>query len=411
MIANEREGATAVPMSGRIARIDTLRALALYGVIAMNLMGMATALVSEQVVATMQWFDQAAGAFDLLILRGKARCVFAFLFGFGFGVMMLRAQARGQPIVPFYLRRMLVLLAFGLFNQLFLFWGDILVSYALIGMLLMMFRNASDATLIRAGMLLVLLPPILHGAYEALIGPAPQLRAGDPDAPYQAMAEVLRTAPYGLAIVQVHLQHLCDEWLYDGVRYLVVDLGVLGLFLLGLWSARRGILVDVEAHRPLLRRIALIALPLGFVLIALNGSQHMGWKPAQPIAGIVTAAYIGLPIMAFGYIALFMLWFSRGGEWLQRLLAPAGRMALTHYLASGLIGSAFYYGWGLGMLDHVNMAGMGLFALVVFLFLVGFSHLWLRHFRLGPAEWLWRRLSAGRASMRAERVAAPAGPS
>jgi uncharacterized protein len=383
---------------GRLALVDTLRAIALFGVIAMNMMGMAMAFVSEQVLADMGPLDQLFGAFDMFFLRGKARCMFAFLFGFGFGVLLLRAQGRGQAIVPFYLRRMLILLGFGVVNQLFLFWGDILIAYALVGMVLLLFRDLDDRRLLVLGSLLVLLPPILRGAYEALIGPAPQLVAGDGDATYDAMLAVYRSAPYGLEVVRANWSHLPSEWLHETAKRIVVDLGVLGLFLLGFWVARRGILSDVESHRPLLRRVAWIALPIGFVLSALNGSAQMGWEPGQPLAGLQTAAYIGLPIMGFGYLALFSLWLSRGGAWLQRLLAPTGRMALTYYLASGLLGSAFYYAWGLGMLERLGMAEMNLFAIAMYAAMVAFSHVWLHHFRLGPAEWLWRRLNGAMAS-------------
>ena len=139
--------------------------------------------------------------------------------------------------------------------------------------------------------------------------------------------------------------------------------------------------------------MAWVALPLGFSLSAASATRAMGWEPPQPWAGLVSSTYFGLAILAFGYVALFALWFDRRGAALQRWLAPMGRMALSNYLLSGVMGCAIFYAWGLGWLDRVSLAGTNAIGVSLFVLLLGFSHLWLRYFRLGPAEWLWRRLA------------------
>ncbi len=387
------------PTTGRLHLIDTLRAFALFGVIAMNIMAMVMAFIGAELIETAQPVDYAFATFDLVLLQGKARSTFALLFGVGFGILMARAAAKGAGFTGFYMRRMTALLALGIFNLLFLYWGDILIVYALLGMAMLLFRNWSDRALLTLGLTLIILPPLLLGVFEAVTGaPAPNL-AGlsieQAEGAMAASASVYRTGGY-FAVMAANLDYYLQHHLIDTAYVIVYDLGVLGLFLTGFWIARSGVLADVERWRPLLRRVMWVCLPLGLVLSVAHATRRMG----VPMEGVgyafVSAAYVGLPIMAFGYVAGLSLWLSRGGRWVQPVLSPMGRMALTGYLASNLIGGGVLYGWGLGMIGKWNVAGINLFAIAVFAALCAFSALWLWGFRFGPVEWLWRSVSYGR---------------
>lgn len=386
-----------LPLSGRVELIDTLRAMALFGVILMNIVSMVMFFQAEVIMARAGIADMITGVTNLLFLQGKARSCFAFLFGVGFGVMLLRAQAAGRTFNGFYWRRMGVLFVFGAINQLFLFWGDILMTYALVGATLPAFRHLSNQALLRTAMVLVLGVPVLQGLWEMSMGtPVPPITDAEMEVWTASATQVLHHAPYGLQIVEANLQTLLHRWGNDPVHMGVYVIGILGLFLLGMWVARRGILFDVPPHRPLLRRIAWVALPVGFLLSLLNASINLGWQPGQPMAGVVTASYAGLAVMSMGYVALFALLLDRRGQGVKRLLAPVGRMALTNYLASGAIGALVYHGYGLGLMAKLSMAQMNVLALAVFALLVVFSHVWLRFFRQGPLEWLWRVCTYGR---------------
>lgn len=390
------------PVAERLAVIDTLRAIALFGVIAMNLTAMVMIFKAEAVMAAAKPADLGIGLFDLVFLQGKARSAFAFLFGVGFGILMQRAQAKGTGFTGFYLRRATILLAIGLFNLAFLFWGDILIVYALLGMVLMLFRNLGQRSLLTLGLVLIVLPPLVVGAVEAVTGaPLGGLAGLSPEAVEAGYVAPLPAYADGdfLAFVCANLRYYLFHNVAETGAVAVYDIGVLGLFMLGLWSARRGLFEDIERHRPLLRRIVWVALPLGLALSFIHATRRLGIPADGAAYGVVTAAYMGLPIMAFGYLAILTLYISRGGRWLTALFAPMGRMALTGYLASNAIGAFVWYGWGLDRIDDpawLGMAQMNLFALVVFAGLCVFSALWLGAFRFGPAEWVWRSLTYGR---------------
>ncbi|GAA0624774.1 DUF418 domain-containing protein [Brevundimonas kwangchunensis] len=394
-------GGRMVPVAERLVLLDTLRAIALFGVIVMNITAMVMIFKAPAVLAAAGPVDLGIGLFDLVFLQGKARSAFAFLFGVGFGILMQRAQARGAGFGAFYLRRMLILLGIGAANLAFLYWGDILIVYALLGMVLLLFRNASQRLLLALGLALILAPPLFAGMIEAVTGaPLPSLAGmtpGQVEAGYGALAPAYLSGDY-MDFICANLRYYLLHNVGETGPVIVYDLGVLGLFMLGVWAARRGLFEDIERHRPVLRRLVWIALPLGLLLSAVHATRRLGLPVDGVVYGVVSAAYMGLPIMAFGYLAALTLYINRKGQWLTRLLAPMGRMALTGYLASNAIGSFVWYAWGLGRINDVawlTTLVMNGLAIAVFVGLCVFSAVWLRVFRFGPAEWVWRSLTYG----------------
>lgn len=313
--------------------------------------------------------------------------------------MMARAEKNERNFSSFHLRRMTILLLIGFGNLAFLFFGDILILYALIGMLLLAFQGWSDRALLTTGILLLAVPPITLGVAEAMSGgPLPNL-AGLSAAQVEAWMPALTPAyysPHYLDFVAANLRYYAQHYRAETADAVIYDLSVLGLFLIGLWTARAKVLFDIEPWRPLLRRVAWWTLPLGLIFSLAFATRRMGIEAHGALYGLVTASYAGLSFMAFGYIALLALFFTGRGQPLQRALSPMGRMALTGYLASNAIGAFVWYGWGLGQVGKWNGAAINLLACAIFAALWLFSLAWMRAFRFGPAEWLWRSLTYGR---------------
>lgn len=385
--------AAAMPAPGeRLRALDTLRALALFGVIAMNVVAMEMALVADVVMAAAGPHDRLAALFDLVFLQGKARSAFAFLFGLGFGVLLARAQARGAG-TGFFLRRMGALLVLGIVNALFLFWGDILIAYALLGALLTGFAGAGDRTLARVGLGLVIGVPLLQGLVAAFVGPWP-VPSIDHGASVRAAVAAFASPVFDAGVIAANAERQLMLWIDDPMQRVVYLSSVFGLFLLGLLTARRGWLFAPGAHRPFLTRVAWIGLGIGTPLSVVYATIRLGVPLDEPYAGLRLATYVGLPVMAFGYLALFALWFDRGAAALQRFLAPVGRMTLTGYLASNALGTLVFHGYGLGRMGEINLLACNAIAVAIFLALVAFAHPWFRRFRFGPAETIWRKLAS-----------------
>jgi uncharacterized protein len=385
--------------AGRSHLIDALRAIALFGVIMVNMAGITMIVLAQKMMTTLGPVDVGALLFQILFLFGKARAAFAFLFGVGFGIMLERAEQRGGDFRRMYMRRMLALFAFGVINQLFFFFGDILVNYALLGMALLLLRHMPDKMKVRLGAALIILPPLVAGIAEIIVGgPLPNF-TGHTIAAASEMVSARGFEAYSSA-------HYTDviafnaSWPYfaiagNPVHRVVYNLSIFGLFLLGSLAARQRLLLDIEQHRILLKRALRWLLPVGLVLNLIFALGLFGIKLDGVLRGLVTASFSGPPILSLAFVAALALLFSQKAKSFQAFLAPAGRMALTNYLASGAIGTYCFYGYGLGWLGKINLAGISLFALMLYGGLLAFSHAWLSILRFGPAEWIWRSISYG----------------
>ena len=169
---------------------------------------------------------------------------------------------------------------------------------------------------------------------------------------------------------------------------------------LGLCGGTQGWFANDGAdHLPLFRRVLAVAAPLGVAASAFSYLlQHdrIAWQPPLAIWQVVLAALahrLDHLALAATYLAAVVLLMQRPrARRLFALLAPVGRMPLTTYLSQSLICTAIFHGWGLGRAFTMRSAACVGLAFAIFVLQVLVAHLWLRRFRFGPAEWLWRAL-------------------
>jgi uncharacterized protein len=384
-------------MKDRVHLLDSIRALAIMGVIVIHVTGMVMTYRGAAVMAAADWLDLSFAAIDLGLIIDKARACFGFLFGVSFAILVSRAEGGGTAVGSFYLRRMGGLLVFGLINQAFFFFGDILVTYAMVGCALMLFRRASDRVVLGTGLVLIALPSAVAALAAAGGFPMPAL---DPfRSPWVTLAAAAYEGPDATAVVRHNLSYPAFRWVAETGTTATWTLGVLGLFLLGLWTARRGILFDVARHRVFLKRVVWTLTPSGALLVAAQQAgavwggdlDHLG----RPLKILLAAAEIGGPALGLAYISMFALLFGDHPGPVQRLIAPLGRMSLTAYLTSVMIAGPILYGYGLGIGARIGLAELNALAIGIILVLLIFARFWLARFRYGPLEWAWRSLTYG----------------
>jgi len=350
------------------------------------------------------WSDPAEFAIGWFFL-GKFYSIFSLLFGIGFALQLERAEARGDSGTARYLRRLLVLLAFGLAHIVFLWMGDILALYAMMGMVLLLFRSASDRFVLSAALLFWLFPIAWYALDLQYVGFDPSrtfFRWGRAQ-----MVEVWGRAPAGQLEVWLTPEYgklLRSHIAEIGYRYgsLVGEMRfsrVLAMFLLGLWIGRRRLYLRTSRYGRALRGICLwgflVGIPTGFAMKKISEMDLGSPLHAQLYEGIAYAVHV--PLLAAAYVAAFvLLWQRRSGPGVMRVFAPAGRMALTNYIMQSAIAVALFTGVGMGLLGRVSHSWVPLLAAVITLFQVAISALWLKVFRFGPLEWLWRSLTYGR---------------
>lgn len=406
-----------VAEGSRIDVLDVLRGFALFGVLLANLTWYfsgygdlgpdeATRLPTAAVDPVVLWL----GSF---FVDRKFISIFCFLFGVGFALQMRRASGSGTGVRRLYVRRMLWLFVCGVAHALLIWYGDILHLYAVLGLLLIGWVARSDRALVGWGLTFALLIPV--AAHSVLWG-LPILTEGsvDPAAAFSARwkaAAALKVAFVHGSYTEVIRANVADVWAWLSTDdALTTGLASFGKLLLGFWVGRTSILDRASAspagtEHPsstvtLMRRGFVWGLALGVVCQGITlADSFVPAAQADSLAARVGEAalwQIGVLALAASYVCGIVLLFRRPAcRGFLRMFAPVGRMALTNYIGQSVICIYLFYGCGLGWYGSVGpTAALGV-ALVVFTAQALVSARWLRLFRFGPAEWVWRSLTYG----------------
>ena len=357
------------PIQERIGALDVLRGFALLGVFLVNMVDFSSsALRTESFGLRGNWLDQSVDVVIAFFAITKFYLLFSLLFGIGFAVQMRRTQTTKRAFVGFYLRRLLILFVIGLLHAILIWDGDILRLYAVAGVLLLLVRHWSNRVLLGLAAAIAL----VGFAYFSFV----PLGA----ASTSTQAEEIEIYQYGSYI---------DLVLHRWQQPLMLDIQipmVLVMFLVGLVVGRAGVLDQAASYQPLLRRTWPWALPfalIGNALFLLGADQGIPWL-------ISLGIHVGAPLLSFVYVA----WVLLGAEKL-RFFAPMGQLALTNYLAQSLIGTTLFYGYGGGLYDQVGPTLTVGLVLIIFALQWFLSQAWLKQYRFGPMEWLWRSMSYG----------------
>ncbi|MFC7519172.1 DUF418 domain-containing protein [Xanthomonas populi] len=385
----------------RIVVLDVLRGFALLGILLMNIEAFVGPLDLALTGVDPHWhgIDRVADALVYIFVQGKFHTLFALLFGMGFALMAQRAEQAGRGFFGMYLRRTVGLLVIGLAHALLLWSGDILVTYALLALLLLTARAIPTIALPWVAVLVYCCAPgltLLYGAAGTLTQSDPasamEWTAAMADAAQQAVANVQsQRAAYGSG---TYLQAALQRWhdLQEAMTGLSINgPAMLGMFLLGSWFVRSGAIAAPARFPRLFQALRYGVLPLGLGVMLVSYALQPWMDPARldlRVSGAFALSLIAGPLMSLGYAA-WVVQLAPRLAW----LAPAGRMALSNYLLQSLLCTWIFYGYGLGYFEQLPRVGQLPFALALFALQVVLSQLWLRWFRFGPMEWVWRSVT------------------
>ena len=397
--------------SARLPLLDAMRGLALFGIFTLNLpafSGFIYMKPDEMAALPTASVDLPAALVILWFGYGKFYSLFSLLFGIGFALQLESAARDGDQHLRRFRRRLLVLLAIGFVHLTFIWEGDILALYALVGFALIPLRRLSQRALLTTSAVLLVLPVMQQALIVASHG------ALDPGAPLLEIGKRWQLAmgfgrdaePYPVLKYATFTEAL--RFQLSGIWFRYADLlttgrpfKVLAMFVLGLWVGRSGLLRDAEPWVPLLRRVRLAGFAVGVPAALVQALMEIRPGPSDsPWRLLGAAAYaLGVAPLALAYAShLTLLW--RRPVWRDRLIwaIPAGRMALTNYLTQTVIAIALFYGIGLGLMGQAGPITWPIVAAVVVLLQAAASWWWLGRFPFGPMEWLWRLATYGRFS-------------
>ncbi|PSK93779.1 putative membrane protein YeiB [Murinocardiopsis flavida] len=339
--------------------------------------------------------DRIAQALTLIVVDARTHTMFGFLFAYGIGQMYARQRAGGTRAADArrrLRRRHLWLLAFGAVHALLLWQGDILGTYGLIGLIMMpLFFNRSDRTLKIWIVVLLVAGALISAVTIASAALAPTAESATAAADLQRLS-IAETGYLASAAIRF------PTWVFALVSG-VATLALPTAFLIGLLAARHRILEEPARHLPLLRRVAVAGISIGWASGAVLALQHVGAVDIGYEAVLTTVHFYTGIFTGVGYAALFGLIAHRIGTRGARGLLPVralvalGRRSLSGYLAQSLVFAPFLAAWGLGLGVHLSSWSAALVAIATWAATVAAALLMDRAGVRGPAETLLRRLT------------------
>jgi uncharacterized protein len=419
----------------RLSSVDVLRGVAVLGILIVNIEYFGLPHADKSAAGT-EWVGVYAPALTTpaavfawtavrALFEGKMRAIFCMLFGASAVLLTSRLERRGGPggAADVYYRRTLWLLAFGVAHAYLLWEGDILYAYALAGLFLYPLRRLRARTLLLAGALLLAVA-VPRAALQARHRQELRARAAAADAAetsgrrltraeedarddwreieatfrpdaetQQAVRDAYRAGYARLFVRRAELVAIVESSDFYGWAFF----DALGTMLIGMGLMKAGVLAAARSRRFYLVMVALgygAGLPVA-AWSALQLRRH-GFDPVG--VAWLSAVYDPARLaVAGGHIGAVML-LARGGRagWLQRPLADVGRAALSCYLGATVICTTIFNGYGLGRFGKLSHVRLYLLVLGIWCLQVALCRYWLRAFRFGPAEWLWRSLTYGR---------------
>lgn len=389
--------------------LDVLRGIAILGILLNNIYGFAGyANLTDEMRQKFSTYraDSILNFLQMAFVEGKFYSLFSLLFGIGFSIILIRNQQKGiNPLNIFY-RRLFVLLLIGLSHIYFLWEGDILLLYALIGFVLPLFRNCSNKTLLIWALALIL-SPIAIDVVKLLVQAGP----GDFIIPFAEGIDK-RNGIVGEEW-RTHLFKDGSSWQewrnYQQTAFMyrfqfILDSNripkVLGMFLIGFYVGRKMMYANLQQYEPLLKKLMLwgfiIGLPFSIAMAYFEHDDKNIYKSVWGMADTISYAFGVVPLSLAYVSSICLFWVKTKGVNKLTVFAPLGRMALTNYLVQTMLAVTIFYGIGFGIGQQFGLVYLFPIVLFIYSIQVFYSHIWFRYFQYGPIEWIWRQLTYGK---------------
>ena len=389
------------PTDQRINTLDVLRGLAVLGILVMNIQSFAmpaAAYLNPSAYGSLDGINGAVWVVSHLLTDQKMMALFSMLFGAGIVLFCERAALSGRSVVGYHYRRNFWLLIFGLLHGYLLWHGDILFLYAICAFLLFPLRNQSVRTLFKLAIVFLAISSIFYLLTTAGL----QTMSADAIA-----TEIMPQWRPDAAQISTELTAFQGGWASQMAARVPMTQEMQGLALMawGFWRAsgmmllgmalyKSGILSGKADSRVYLR-LLILALLVGVPVVIYGTVWNFRneWQITSMFLGS-QFNYWGSVLISLGWMsALILMLKQQALPWFTDRLAAVGRMAFTNYIMHTLLCGLIFYGHGLGLIGNVERAGQFLIVLCIWALQLWLSPIWLRHFRFGPLEWLWRSLT------------------
>ncbi|GJM08241.1 MAG: hypothetical protein DHS20C11_05170 [Lysobacteraceae bacterium] len=390
-----------VAQQQRLHNLDIIRGFALLGILVMNIQSFAmpsSAYLNPTSFGDLSGINLWVWNLSNLLADQKFMAIFSLLFGAGICLFAERAEAKLGKAGGLHYRRMSWLLLFGLMHGYLIWYGDILYTYALAGMLLFPLRNKSPRTLVILAIILLSIP-FAWSMFMQLSLPH------FPDEAIASMAESWSPTDEAMAATIAGLTgSLSEQWAVRSAETAFLQSYVFltyflwraaGMMLLGMALYKWGVLQG-KAQPKTYKKMMVIGFTLGLPLVAYGiwyNFEH-DWRLQDSMFGGGQFNYWGSIGVALAYVGLWSLLINNGvATWLQQRLSAVGQMAFTNYLMQSILCSLVFFGVGFGLIGELERWQQILVVAAIWIAQLIYSPIWLSKYRFGPMEWLWRSLT------------------
>ncbi|MBW3112007.1 DUF418 domain-containing protein [Bacillus sp. MCCB 382] len=380
-----------IEQTERIVSLDVIRGFSLLGIIIINMISFHSPFLyldpytwwkTPEDVTLYPWID--------VLVQASFYPLFAMMFGYGLGIQQQRAMDKGTSFYSFGIRRLLVLLGIGCIHAFLIWSGDILINYAMFGLVLLIFMRLSGKGLMWLGGILFLLPQTFFSILLVL------MTFADPTGVTQytnISALQDSVAAYASGSFSSIMGQRFEDWYIvnspDNLLFLL--LSILPMMMIGAGASKLRLLEKVSTYKKMWMVTGGSTLLLGVAIksLPLLIESNFAYSYIQD--------FLGGPFLSVSYaIILSLLLLNQKIMKWSKPLASVGKMSLTNYLMQSIIGTLIFYSYGFGLYGEVTLTTGTMLAVGIYVIQVILSEIWLSKFQYGPVEKLWRVLSYGR---------------
>ncbi|MFJ8529403.1 DUF418 domain-containing protein [Bacillus sp. NPDC094106] len=372
-------------MNQRVEAIDAVRGFALFGILLVNITLIQFGMFSgEQPTYVFGKIDEGANWFIQFFGTHNFISLFSFLFGLSIIMLQKSILAKEKRFFPLYIRRLSILLILGYLHGTFVWDGDILFAYGIIGILLMMFINRKPKTLLIWASILLVLTMLMSYPAQSDVDMAKDF------APYIAKEQHIHET--GSYIEHVKFRMNEDPFEYIGITgffgtffiTLFALIFMTPLFLLGMYVGKKGWLFEIDKYLPSLKKIWLISGIFSFAVKILE------LLTKQPLLIMLKDSVTPISMTLFYGSSIILLFHYKKASRLLTYMANMGKMSVSNYLAQSIIATTIFYAYGLGLYGKIGYFCGIILTIVIYVIQLYTSTYWLQRYRIGPVEYVWR---------------------
>ena len=373
----------------RVVAIDMMRGLSLLGIFIVNMLAFHTPYyyinpytwyTNPSDSDTFQWIDIA--------LQGSVYPLFSMLFGYGLMMQFRKSQERGESFIPLGIRRLSMLLIFGLLHAFLVWSGDILITYALSGFIVLFLLPLARRWLLGIALLLYILPNLALAFLTYL--------ATALDQPFYTGVQEIESSLLAFGSgswADIFMQRAAD-WTYANIEsgsLFLIGMTIFPYMLIGAAAAKGKLIERTSQMKIIWITLTTITLIAGFSikLLPYLFEANFYYMFVQDI--------FGGPLVAIGYAGLIALLCQL--SIFRKILNPVakvGRMSMTTYLSQSLIATSIFYSYGFALYGKIDVLTGTWIAIGVFVIQMIFAEIWFSKFKQGPVEMIWKRATYGK---------------